>query len=363
MKKGSLFIIFLIILGGGIFLFFQQKRITPTKQSISPIIVSHPSTMSPRYLTQTPTLLDNLKISKEKEKSYPGSSLKVVATLPAGVNYNQYIVSFQSEGDTIYALLSIPQGPKPSGGWPVILFNHGYIPPTQYSTVYSYATPFAALASEGYIVFKPDYRGNGNSTGSPSQVYISDGYVIDSMNALSSIIKYKDPLTGSGLVANSQKIGVWGHSMGGNITLRELVITPTIKAAVLWAGVVGDSSQILSWWQMRIQNKSIVGNDLQTADIIQEILTQVGTPSQNPTLWNSIDSTQYLSSINGPVQIDVGTEDTTVPPNFSTDLAAKLLRVGKTVELFTYLGADHNLSPDSSLAMQRTIAFFNKYLK
>ena len=32
---------------------------------------------------------------------------------------------------------------------------------------------------------------------------------------------------------------MWGHSMGGYITLRSMVITNTIKAGVIWAGVVG----------------------------------------------------------------------------------------------------------------------------
>ena len=36
---------------------------------------------------------------------------------------------------------------------------------------------------------------------------------------------------------------------------------------------------------------------------------------------------------------------------------------GKPVELYTYPGDDHNLAQSFGLAMQRTIEFFDKYVK
>jgi dipeptidyl aminopeptidase/acylaminoacyl peptidase len=38
-------------------------------------------------------------------------------------------------------------------------------------------------------------------------------------------------------------------------------------------------------------------------------------------------------------------------------------KVGKTVELYTYEGDNHNLSNNLSLALQRSVDFFDKYLK
>jgi hypothetical protein len=48
---------------------------------------------------------------------------------------------------------------------------------------------------------------------------------------------------------------------------------------------------------------------------------------------------------------------------FSEDLAKQIQDVGGTVELYTYPGDDHNLGNSFSLAMTRTIAFFDRYLK
>ncbi len=41
----------------------------------------------------------------------------------------------------------------------------------------------------------------------------------------------------------------------------------------------------------------------------------------------------------------------------------QVLAAGKTVEFYIYEGADHNLASNFSPAMQRTIEFFNTYVK
>ncbi len=291
-----------------------------------------------------------------RAKSYPGSAITVESTLPPGPDYNRYVVSYDSDGLKLFALLTVPTSPKPNGGWPVILLNHGYIPPPEYSTEQSYAAIVAAFASAGYIVFKPDYRGNGNSPGNPAQIYISPDYVTDSLNALASIKKYPG--------ANPDEIGVWGHSMGGNITLHELVLSHDFKAAVIMAGVVGSYSDVLDWWNARVASGVLTTqNDIQTQQLVQQMVQLHGTPQSNPAYWDPMDPTFFLSDVAVPVLIQVGTADTVVPPGFSQELATKLQSAGKQVALHTYSGADHNLSPDTAAAVTEAIAFFDQHLK
>jgi len=52
-----------------------------------------------------------------------------------------------------------------------------------------------------------------------------------------------------------------------------------------------------------------------------------------------------------------------VPLEFSQTLYQELLDAGKTAELYTYKGDNHNLSNYFSTAMARTLAFYDKYLK
>lgn len=342
--------VLLLIIGVSIAVLFLHNRFSIPQENTTVVVQATPTPLP------TPTPVSPLAIGALREKSYPGSAITIEQTLSDGSNYHRFIVSYLSDGLTIYGLLTVPIGQKPLGGWPVIVINHGYIPPTEYSSVSSYASVVTPFASSGYIVFKPDYRGNGNSQGTPTQVYVSDGYVTDSLNALASIKKYTN--------GNPNKIGIWGHSMGGNITLHELVLPVQVQAVDIWSGVVGNYTDILSWWDKRVATGVLTTqNDLETDQLVNEFRSQHGTPSSNPAFWQAIDPTNYLQSVASPVFIQVGTADAVVPPNFSTSLYSSLKNVGKTVQLVTYPGADHNLAPDSASAMEASIAFFNKYLK
>ena len=315
-------------------------------------VVVSPTQIAVRNIP-TPTFAP-LAIQNLRKRTYEGSNFHLEKTLSDGFNYHQSIVSYQSDGLKIYALLTIPIGEKPLHGFPAILFNHGYIAPATYQTAPvtgQYASYVASLANQGFIVLKPDYRGNGNSEGKPQQAYISPGYVVDDLNALSSLKKY--PLV------DGERVGIWGHSMGGFITLDDLVIIKNIKAVVIWSGVVGSFPEILNWWKERHLNSV---NDLKTRGQLQQVLQKIGTPQQSPTYWNSIDPTNFLSSITSPIELHVGLSDETVPPNFSINLAKRLQQVGKSVEIFQYPGNDHDISQNFSEAMQRTILFFKANL-
>ena len=61
--------------------------------------------------------------------------------------------------------MTVPNGTKPATGWPVIVFNHGYITPEQYRTSERYVAQVDTIARNGYIVFKSDSRGQGSSEG------------------------------------------------------------------------------------------------------------------------------------------------------------------------------------------------------
>ena len=104
-----------------------------------------------------------------REHTYPGSKITIEETLQPGSNYSRYRASYQSEGLKIYALLTVPNGEKPATGWPVIIFNHGFIPPDVYRTTERYLAYVDWLARNGYVVFRPDYRGHDQSEGQGRQ--------------------------------------------------------------------------------------------------------------------------------------------------------------------------------------------------
>lgn len=299
--------------------------------------------------------LHPLSIESLRKGDYPGSNIVIEQTLSPGSNYQRYIASYKSEGLKIYALLTVPNGEKPASGWPAIIFNHGYIPPREYQTTERYIAHTDGFSRSGYIVFRPDYRGHGNSEGSPSGAYGSPAYTIDVLNATASMKKYKE--------VDPKRIGMWGHSLGGYITLRSMVVDKDIKAGVIWAGVVASYPDLLNNWRRRFPTVSPFPPGNTSRSWRQALVSQYGEPEKNPKFWNSISANSYLADISGPLQLHHGTDDHSVPYEFSEKLEGKMKDAGKEVELFIYPGDDHNLAGSFNLAMQRSIAFFDKYVK
>jgi len=291
-----------------------------------------------------------ISIEAMRLRDYPGSQIVIEQTLQSGTNYSRYIASYLSEGLKIYALMTIPYGERPESGWPVIIFNHGYIPPNQFRTTERYINYVDRLARDGYIVFKSDYRGHDQSYGEARGAYGYPDYVVDVLNGLQSIKSYPE--------ADPERIGMWGHSMGGYITLRSMVIRSDIKAGVIWAGVVGSYPAILSGWPQ-------ITPPLYEFDPSwrNRFIDEFGNPEENSEFWASISATNYLKDISGPLQLHHSISDNVVPFEFSNKLFHELIIAGKTAEFFAYQADNHNIALNFNLAMDRTLEFFNRYVK
>jgi dipeptidyl aminopeptidase/acylaminoacyl peptidase len=300
-----------------------------------------------------------LSIETLRQAQYPGSDIEIEQTLTPGSNYQRYIASYKSEGLKIYGLLTVPNSVNDEG-WPAIIFNHGYINPDEYRTTEKYAAYQDAFAKNGYVTFKSDYRGHGNSEGEARGGYGSNDYTIDVLNALASVKKYDG--------VDKERIGMWGHSMGGHITLESMVVSDEIKAGVTWAGVVGSYEDLLiswrPWWIRRGLPSPAQDPENPRRRSWRNRLSEIyGAPDENPDFWNSISPTSYLDEISGPVQLHHATTDNHVPYELSEKLNERLLNEGQEVEFFTYEGDDHNLSNNLTLALNRSVEFFDKYLK
>ncbi len=293
-----------------------------------------------------------------RRRAYPGSELSVEQTLAPGANYDRYVVSYQSDGLTIYALLTVPQGEPPDAGWPAIVFNHGYIPPDQYRTTERYVAYVDGFARNGYIVLRPDYRGHGDSEGEPTGAFTSPDYTVDVLNAVASLQRYPD--------ADPQRIGMWGHSMGGTLTLRAMIVTDDIRAGVMWAGVVAPIEDVWEerreWVAGHLPDTPTPGPD-GTPGPPTEGLLGYGSFDENPAFWRSVDPVFHLEDLSGPLQLHHGTGDASVPLAFSEDLYVRLQEAGEPAELYIYEGDNHNLSNSFATAMERSVSFFDEHVK
>jgi dipeptidyl aminopeptidase/acylaminoacyl peptidase len=324
---------------------------TETIPAVNIIIPESTFTVTP-LPTATP-VPHPMSIISMRVGDYPGSEIVIVKELDKGANYRRYYSYYLSEGLKIYALLTIPEGEMPAGGWPAIVFNHGYIPADVYKTTERYIAYVDEIARAGYVVFRIDYRGHDASEGEATGAYGHPGYQIDVLNAVPSIKQLPE--------VNPDKIGMWGHSMGGYLTLRTMVISKDVKVGVIWAGVVASYTDLLYNWRrtgLFTPSPSSRGVGWRTGWI-----EAYGSPDDNPAFWDSVSATSYLADLSGPLELHHGTEDEDVPLEFSLRLAEQARNAGQIADLYTYEGDNHNIAGNFSTAMQRTIAFFDSVLK
>jgi len=316
----------------------------------SPFMASSGAALNVLAPAQLTSASEPIQIDALRARDYPGSDITIEAVLDPGVNYSRYYVSYLSDGLKIYAMMTVPDGQKPATGWPVIVFNHGYIPPNVYRTTQRYIAYVDQIARNGYIVFKSDYRGHDQSEGAARGGYTQPDYTIDVLNAVASVKRYPD--------ADSNRIGIWGHSMGGYISLRAMVITADIKVGVIWGGVVAPYPDLFTRWNAGARQTTPAPGSW-----VYAMQQAYGSAQDNPQFWNSISANAYLRDLHGPIQLHHSTTDEEVPVEFSQMLYDEMLAAHQTAELYTYEGDNHNISKNFSLAMQRSVEFFDKYLK
>lgn len=295
--------------------------------------------------------LQNLEIT--------GSEITFEEELERRSNYRQFLVSYLSDGNKIYGLLTIPSQEPPEGGFKAIVFNHGYIPPAAYRTTERYIAYVDYLARNGFVVFKIDYRGHGASEGEPTGSYFSSGYTIDAIAALKSLQTME--------IIDPQGIGMWGHSMAGNLVLRAMLIEPDIKAGVIWAGAVYSYDDFVKYGIDDNSYRPPATPEIQSTATprrrSQEIFEAYGRPDRQAAYWKAVSLTENIALLNRPLQLHHAEDDSVVNFGYSFDLAVALQENFKLYEFYNYEGGGHNLiSPYFEQAMQRTVDFFRNNL-
>jgi dipeptidyl aminopeptidase/acylaminoacyl peptidase len=286
-----------------------------------------------------------MSIKALRANEYIGGDFIIKEELENGYNYKRYIASYKSEDLEINGLLTVPLMEMPESGFPAVIFVHGYIPPKEYSTISSYPTYQASLARAGFVTYKPDLRGHDESEGEAVSAHFSEKYVIDTMNAIEYLKDYE--------AVNENMLAYWGHSNGGEIGLKVVLLSDDIKAASFWAGVVGSYEDMLETYNDDIPFLQ---------DLSHRLIQENDLPSENPEFWNKLEPHNYLADIIAPIEIQHSTGDDSVPIELSLSLKKALEEEGKVVEYHQYQGGDHNIGQNSNLAWQRTIDFFNRHL-
>lgn len=344
MKRFLLFLMLICVVFIGGVRALQQRRQSSQR-------LPSPSPMSGESISQLP--FAEMTIPALRARSYD-STLGEKSTYESKPTYTSYLTSFRSDGYKINALLTEPTGPMPAGGWPAIVFVHGYIPPTLYQTTSRYIEYVDSLARSGYVVLKIDLRGHGKSEGTPGGAYYSSDYVIDTLSAYQA-------LSTSELV-NPKRIGLWGHSMAGNVLLRAAVVRPDIPAVAIWAGAGYTYSDLQTY---RIQDASYRPPQVSASQSSRraELFAKYGQFDPENEFWKQIVPTNYLDDNTSHFALFHANDDTVVSTAYTTGLQSIFDAKKISNEVHLYPRGGHNLSGNTfSQAMQATRLFYSKYL-
>lgn len=303
--------------------------------------------------TPTPFPFQEMTIPFLRQREFR-STLGNLEKLSENANYTSFITSYNSDGLKVNGLLTIPKNQASDKKFPAIIFIHGYIPPSEYRTTQNYLSYVDYLAKNGFVVFKIDLRGHDKSEGETGGGYYSADYIIDTLNAYSA-------LQSSDFV-NPAAIGLWGHSMAGNVVLRSFVTNQNIPAIVIWAGAVY-SYQDFSQYRISDGSYRAPPANTERARKRKELFDTYGQFHPDSDFWKQVAPTNYLDGLTGAVQVHHAVDDNVVSIDYSRNLMKLLDKTSVSHELFEYPNGGHNLTGNSfSVAMNRTVDFFREKL-
>lgn len=233
--------------------------------------------------------------------------------------------------------------PNEEGNYPIIVMFRGYVPKETYKPGAGSQPSAKVLAKNGFITLAPDFLGYGESA-SPSATLFEDRFqtyttALTLLNSLSSLKEINADIT---------KVGIWGHSNGGQIALSALAISGVNYPTVLWAPVSKPFPYSILFYTDETDDH---GKALRKAlaSFEKDYDTELFSPAN------------YYNWIKAPIQIHQGTADEEVLPFWTDELVKTLKEDNIDVTYFKHPGADHNLLPNGwNDATLREIEFYKR---
>ncbi len=349
-KRKKIILLLAALIGINVLVFGGLYSVLSSNKTVGEVTNQKISTVNP---SPTPFPFEELTIPYLRNREYK-SNIPVIEENSRNEDYISSLASYESDGNTIFAQLTNPTGMPPEGGWPAIIFVHGYIPPANYQTFSNYSSYVDYLARKGFVVFKIDLRGHGQSEGEAGGAYYSSDYVIDVLNAYAALEKYE--------FVNPRKIGLWGHSMAGNVISRALGAKPDIPAIAIWGGAVYTYADFT---EFSIEDNSYQppSDDSPSRKKRNEMFEKYGAFNEKSEFWKKVPVTNYLDEITGAISLNHAVDDSVVDIGYSRNFNEILDRTEIPHELNEYPSGGHNFTGSAfTEAMNKTIEFYNKYL-
>jgi len=247
-------------------------------------------------------------------------------------------VSFPSRVDdfTLHARILEPRNLKPGRRYPVI-FGPVYSNTARNRWSGRYSAIQQMLVDHGYIVVQVDVRGSTGYGRAFREAFLTD-FAGSDLDDLASAVEYIKTLPH----VDPDRIGIWGSSYGGTLTLYSLLKKP----GLFRAGVAAASAV----------DPRFFGPD--DVAIVRD-------PSTHPAIFQRL-AKYDAANLEDHLLIIHGMQDQVVPFKTTAVLAEELMRQGKDFEFAFAPGATHSWTTEPHHAqylLGRMLSHFDRYLK
>ncbi len=272
----------------------------------------------------------------------PITQLAIASLRPEALAGSQMVTYTSFDGTRISALVTMPANLKRDGSNPAIVIPHGG--PTGKSDDY-FDDIAAALASRGFIIIAPNFRG---STGY-GKAFQAANYDDMGGGDLKDVIAAKQFLVQSGYV-DPKRVGIFGGSYGGFMTLMAIGKAPDeFAAGVQWFGIIN--------WRTMYRDMD---------EVLKAYLRSLmGTPEENPEGYDRASPLTYIANAKAPLLTIQGDNDIRVPRGQAQEVDDILKAKGNTVETVFYPAEGHGFRKRENQldSLKRTVDWFERYLK
>lgn len=252
------------------------------------------------------------------------------------------VVKFRSlDGLEVPAFLYFPQkveAEKPPG----LVLAHGG-PEAQFTNLWNPYVQF--LVSKGFIVIAPNFRGStgyGRRYQRMSDKDLGGGDLMD-------LVAAAKHLKESGM-ADPNKIGIYGASYGGYISMMALTKYPDVWAA----GVI-----IVGFFNWKTEYET------EREYLRYYDSHKVGTPESNPKFYYERSPINFIDKIKAPVLLLHGAKDPRCPVTEAYQIIDLLKKHGKTFEYKIYPDEGHMFRKlvNRVDSYNRMVEFLKKYME
>lgn len=251
------------------------------------------------------------------------------------------------DGAEIAAYLTTPIGAG-SGPLPLVVMPHGGPHGIRDNIDYDLFVQY--MASRGWLVLQPNYRGSGGygrAFEDQGRRHWADRMQEDVEDAVAEVVAAGR--------ADPKRIAIWGWSYGAYAALMQSVLRPDLyKAAVSIAGDA-DMFELLNFARHE---------DGADSPNYAFWLASVGDPKADADMLRKASPAMRAAEIKAPVFLAHGSKDQIVTPKQSKIMARALKEAGKVYDYTEYKGEGHSGWSDENLTsvLQKSADFIARYI-